>query len=95
MNSSQIPVNPCKKGVEVVPFEDLLLPVLDASVYIKKCLQKNRSARRSPNVQAVFHRTSSYIFSFSPFLYWFYHFRDLQILLNLLSSVSIFRTLMD
>jgi hypothetical protein len=48
MNSSQIAVNPCKKGVEVGPFEDLLLPVLDATVYIKKCLPKTRSARRSP-----------------------------------------------
>jgi hypothetical protein len=48
MSSSQIPVNLCKKEVEVVPFEDLLLPVLHATIYIKKCLQKAPSARRSP-----------------------------------------------
>jgi hypothetical protein len=48
MNSGQILVNPCIKGVEVAPFEDLLLSVLDTTVYVKKCLQKTRSARRSP-----------------------------------------------
>ena len=95
MNSSQIPVNPCKKGVEVAPFEDLLLPVLHATVYVKKCLQKPGQPGEVSNVQAAFHRTSSYICSFSSFLYCFSHLGGLQILLNLLSSVSIFRTLMD
>ena len=95
MNSGQIPVNPCKKGVEVAPFEDLLLPVLHATVCIKKCLQKPAQPREVLNVQAAFHCTSSYMFSFGPFLYWFSHFGGLQILLNSLSSVSIFRTLID
>jgi hypothetical protein len=95
MNSSQTRVNPCKKGVEVAPFEDFLLPVLHATVYTRKCLQKPALPGEVPNVQAAFHRTSSYVLSFSPFPYCFCHFGGLQMLLNLLSSVSIFRTSMD